>query len=112
MLSKKLLTWAALQAKRLQRFHGIKNQRELLLAHTVKLMEESGELADAVLATSSLQRKDKASVTEKDGLAFECADVILTTLIIAERAGVDINVALKKKTTKITERFEKILSDK
>jgi NTP pyrophosphatase (non-canonical NTP hydrolase) len=96
-----------MQSERLDRAHKFENPRDALLANTVKLMEESGELADAILAMHKLQRKEKVGRMEVDALALECADVIITTLILAQRAGVDINKALSQKIVKINRRFGK-----
>ncbi len=72
-----------------------------ILAHSVKLSEEVGELCNETLNYISLQRKSKLKKSQPEDLAEEIADVIITTLILAEGAGVNVNEALEKKIEKI-----------
>ena len=53
----------------------------------------------------NLQR-DRGVNKHKDALANEIADVLLVTLLIAERTNVDVNEALRKKMDIINERFK------
>jgi NTP pyrophosphatase (non-canonical NTP hydrolase) len=89
----------------LDRLAGFQNEREAMFAQTTKLTEEVGELAEAVIALHKLQRADKTSDHQHEHLAEECADVIITTLIIADRVALDIDAALAKKIEKINARF-------
>ena len=79
-----------------------KKPDNLRYLHLAKLMEEVGELSEAVLASDSLMRK------EKDGsqinLEHEFADVMLVTAIMAQDMGVDLEKALEEKIKKIKER--------
>jgi len=90
----------------IERF-GYKDEDKRILARTVKITEELGELCDEVLSHSSLQRKEKLDVHDKDNLPGEFADVILTTLLLAETMKVDIEEALEKKIEKVNKRYEK-----
>lgn len=72
-------------------------------AHLAKIMEELGELSNEVLASHKRQRKEKLN-NSKDNLSKEFADVIITTSLLAEHMGVDINEALKIKIEKIKAR--------
>lgn len=72
-----------------------------LLAYTVKLGEEVGELSEQVLARLGYQRKSKVMTQGDDELADECADVIIVSLFLAEAAGVDIEKALIRKMEKL-----------
>lgn len=75
-----------------------------LLAYTVKLGEEVGELAEQVLARFGYQRKSKIMAVGDDELADECADVIIVSLFLAEAAGIDIEKALERKMEKLEVR--------
>lgn len=75
-----------------------------ILAHSVKLSEEVGELCNETLNYISLQRKSKLEKSKPEDLAEEIADVVITTLILAEGAGVDISDALETKMEKIKVR--------
>ncbi len=88
-------------------YGGYKDEEKRILARTVKLTEELGELCDAVLSYNSMQRKDKLDNYDESNLAEEFADVVITTLLLAEVMGVDIEKALKHKIEKINKRYEK-----
>jgi NTP pyrophosphatase (non-canonical NTP hydrolase) len=88
-------------------YGGYKDEEKRILARTVKLTEELGELCDEVLAYNSMQRKDKLEKRDPNNLPEEFADVIITTLLLAEVIGVDIEKALKTKIEKINARYQK-----
>jgi NTP pyrophosphatase (non-canonical NTP hydrolase) len=77
------------------------------LARTVKLSEEVGELAAAVLASLGDQRSAKLKKFSDHHLADEIADVIITVLVLADAFNIDAREPLKKKMTKITQRVAK-----
>jgi NTP pyrophosphatase (non-canonical NTP hydrolase) len=81
-------------------------QQERILARTVKLTEELGELCNEVLAFNGDQRKEKLDNHDKNNLPNEFADVIITTLLLAKSMDVDIKEALKNKIKKINKRYE------
>lgn len=89
------------------RYKGLEDEGKRVLARTVKLTEELGELCEEVLSHSSLQRKEKLDAHDKDNLPGEFADVILTTMLLAESMKVDIEKALEMKIEKINKRYEK-----
>ena len=67
-----------------------------IMSQTVKLSEESGELAEQILLWSGGQlHKDK--LWDKEAIAGEVADVIITVGTIAQELGIDIEDALQKK---------------
>jgi NTP pyrophosphatase (non-canonical NTP hydrolase) len=105
MLSAELRNWITKQRLVLDRLAGFQNEREAMFAQTTKLTEEVGELAEAVIDLHKLQRADKASDHLHEHLAEECADVIITTLIIADRVALDVDAALAKKIEKTNVRF-------
>lgn len=92
--------------QRLRKYYGsYKDEEKRMLARTVKLAEELGELCDEVLSYNSLQRKSKLDKNDADNLSEEFADVVITTLLLAEVMKVDIEKALKSKIDKINKRY-------
>jgi len=85
----------------LQERYGYVDEEKRILARTVKITEELGELCDEVLSFNSLQRQDKLDKHDLNNLSDEFADVILTTLLLAETMKVDIEQALNNKIEKI-----------
>lgn len=89
-------------------FRGAKNgnvsERERALSRTVKLMEETGELADEILGSMGFQREEKLKGKTPETLAEEFADVVITTLLIAKSMNVDVPAALESKIEKIRAR--------
>lgn len=108
MTLKELLVFIKAESARLKERYGDRLHKDnILFAKTLKLTEEAGELASEVLALGSLQRSDKLSLDTKEKLAHEVADVIITTLLVAEEAQIDVERALEEKIKKIEARYEK-----
>lgn len=104
---KELLKFIEIEHERLKKYYGgYDDQEKRILARTVKLTEELGELCNGVLAHNSLQRKQKLDNYDKENLPEEFADVIISTLLLAKAMNVDIEKALEKKTEKINKRYE------
>ena len=102
---KELLKFIEIEDGRLVETKSSKTDTERILARTVKLMEELGELCDEVLSYNKDQRKEKLEKHNKDNLAHEFADVLITTLLLAKTMGVDIEEGLKNKIEKINKRY-------
>ena len=81
-------------------------EREIL-AQTVKLNEEVGELCNDILSILKMQRKSKLDSFDKRNMYEEFADVIITTMILATTAGVNVERAVSDKLKKIEERYLK-----
>jgi len=108
MQLKNLQKFVSKEDRRLRKyFGGYKDEEKRILARTVKLTEELGELCDEVLSYNSLQRKEKLDNHDKNSLAEEFADVMITTLLLADVMNVDIEKALKDKIKKINNRYKK-----
>ncbi|MBL7142515.1 MAG: hypothetical protein ISS83_02580 [Candidatus Pacebacteria bacterium] len=88
-------------------YGGYKDEQKRILARTVKLAEELGELCDEVLNYNSMQRKSKLDKHDNNNLSEEFADVVITALLLAEVMKVDIEKALKGKIEKINKRYKK-----
>lgn len=110
MQLKELMKFIKKEDKRIKiRFGNYKDKEKLLLARTVKLTEELGELCDEVLSFNSMQRPEKLEKRNVDNLYGEFADVLMATLLLAEAMGVDVEKALKEKMKKLEERHKNIL---
>lgn len=106
MLDKELIDYIDWQDGKLRSMHGnYDDKHKRALARTVKLGEESGELAEAVLAWCSFQRNEKMKKKAMN-LSDEIADVIITALLIAKTTGIDSERALCEKIAIIKERFK------
>lgn len=81
-------------------------EREIL-AKTVKLNEEVGELCNDILGILKLQRKSKLEKFDRRNVYQEFADVIITTIQLAQAAGVDIERAISDKMKTIEKRLKK-----
>lgn len=108
MQLKDLQKFITKEDQRLREYYGNQEDKEkYILARTVKLTEELGELCDEVLSYTSTQRKDKLDKHDTNNLSDEFADVVITTLLLAEIMNIDIEKALEQKIEKIDKRYEK-----
>ncbi len=83
-----------------------KSREELRYPIMVKLQEEVGELADAIITKDGLVRKEKLKHISDEKLADEVADVIFTAACVADIHGVDIEKALENKLKILKERWK------
>ena len=85
------------------------SHRESVLANTVKISEEFGELCDAILESFGDQRKGKMDEHEEgdDELRDELADVLITVFLLAKRLDINVMDALERKITKIHQKHNK-----
>jgi NTP pyrophosphatase (non-canonical NTP hydrolase) len=74
---------------------------ERVLARTVKMGEEVGELCDEVLSSIHGQRGSKAASHSKESIAREITDVMNTVCLLAVSMDVDILPALGLKAREI-----------
>jgi NTP pyrophosphatase (non-canonical NTP hydrolase) len=103
-----LLKFIDKEDKRLRTYYGnYPDNEKRILARSVKLSEELGELCEEVLAYNSLQRKEKFKKVGYENLNEEFADVLITTLLLAKAMDVDVKKALQDKIKKINKRYEK-----
>jgi NTP pyrophosphatase (non-canonical NTP hydrolase) len=92
--------------ERLREKYASSDDQKMVLVQTVKLSEETGELADQILARDSLQREEKLAVAEQTRVEDEIADVLITARLLAESVGVDVDAALDRKMAEIEARYE------
>ena len=108
MISKELLEWIAKQKKKIDTKYVnnaiFASKQGKVFVHAIKLSEEVGELSAEILQSHGLQR-DKGKPKDKDALALEMADVLLTLLVLAENSDIDINKAVKQKVDILNARF-------
>jgi NTP pyrophosphatase (non-canonical NTP hydrolase) len=103
MKFEELTDFATKEHERLITHYNIKDNPKTKYTIFAKLVEEIGELSEAILTRDSLQRKDKLH-NSKTKLEDELADVILCTMILAKELNIDIDKSLKQKMKKIKKR--------
>ena len=104
-----MLQFIDVQDRRLKKYYNeLADPEKIVLARTVKLTEELGELCQEVLAYLSLQRAQKLDKHDKDKLPDEFSDVLVTTLLLAKSMNIDVENALEKKIQTINTRFKQI----
>lgn len=113
MTFQELLQFIDVEDSRLRNRFGknFATEKEIILAKTVKLSEEVGELSSEVLGHNGDQRKEKLDQRTSDSLPNELADVIVTTLLLAKSLNVDIRAALTKKIERIHQRYKESVGD-
>lgn len=97
----------ALNAKIKPSYKFTTQQERDILVQTVKLNEEVGELCNDILGILKLQRRAKQKIFDKRNIYEEFADVIISTITLAQTAEVDLERALKDKLEKIETRYLK-----
>jgi len=103
---KDLFRFIEVEDEKLQkRFASLSKKEDVILARTVKLGEEFGELCEEVLAYNSLQRRQKLGNYNEENLREEFADVIITALLLARSMNVNIETALETKMQKLNQRI-------
>lgn len=98
-----LKEFAVVEEQRLLRRANITEKKDLTYPQMIKLTEEVGELAEAILKENSLQRKDKQN-DKTISVPDELADVVLVSFLLAENLGINMETALQKKIEKIKAR--------
>lgn len=103
---RELLAFISRENQRLQDRHTDLDENIAPLVQTIKLNEEVGELCDAVLAYDSFQRSEKLDEFEEQDLDDELADVLITSLLLADMMDVDVEEALENKIETVEKRHE------
>jgi len=97
-----LVEFANSEHERLVNHFNTKDNPKTRYTMLAKLMEEMGELSEAILKSDNLQRADKEKIM--GDINHEIADVILCSLVLARELGVDVEKALLEKIEKIKSR--------
>ena len=97
MHTDEIMTWHEGNLRRYEKKHGIVIDREVLL---LKLMEETGEFAQALLILEDKCRVKKRidKETAKMNVAEELGDVLGTVLSLAVEMNIDVFEELRKKS--------------
>nr|WP_241737169.1 MazG-like family protein [Dietzia sp. CQ4] len=77
-----------------------------VLAQAVKLTEELGELHAEILGRLQLQRSSKHRRFNEESLRDELADVILSTAILSQAMGIDLDAAIRNKMNAVDSRMD------
>ncbi len=83
----------------------IENHEKRVLARTLKMMEELGELSDAILSSMQLQRASKVSEFEEVHVADEFADVLGCVILLGIELDINIEEVIKRKIRFTQERL-------
>lgn len=99
---KETVEFIKFEHQRLMDHYGFTDRREMTSANMLKIVEEVGELSQAFLAKDGLQRKEKLDA--RASIEHEIADVLITTMLLAENLEIDIEKSLEEKIAKIRNR--------
>ena len=102
---KELLEFIEIENERLRKRYPDLDKEKLILAQTVKINEELGELCNEILRHCSLQRKEKFDNWDRKNIEKEFSDVLITTLLLAKRMDIDIEKMLKERINEINKRY-------
>lgn len=83
----------------------IENHEQRVLARTLKMMEELGELSDAILSSMQLQRASKVSEFRAIHLDEEFADVLACIILLGIELDINIEEVIKRKILFTQERL-------
>jgi len=108
MTFQQLLDWIKVKDQDLRRINTPEDKVKRRLNRMAKLGEEFGELSSQVLSQSSFQRDRNGRKFNLEELGGEVADVLITTMLLAESFDIDITNALEKKIAKIDKRFKNL----
>lgn len=102
---KELTAFAEWENKRVEVASG-KSNDELTSPSVLKIGEEYGEFINEYLKVHAWQRKGKIEDLEKHRkeMAEEFADIILVSLLVGKRLGIDIEEELRNKIEKVKVR--------
>jgi len=100
---KEIKNFSKKEIERLNAHFPFPDKEKGTFARMTKIMEELGELCEAILSYYSLQRKDKEKASKQD-VEKELADTIIVLFLLAEQMNIDIEKALEKKMEIIRNR--------
>jgi len=93
------------QNKLLAKMFPVGDDQSRVFRQFMKMSEEVGELADAILKKNNLQRSDKYNDSDDNEIAYELADVLITVMLLADTLDIDVKKALTDKIAKIKARY-------
>ena len=74
-----------------------KNHDKRVFTRTMKIVEELGELSDAILSDMKLQRDSKVQSFQKKHLEDEFADVLGSLILLGIELDIDLTRVMKRK---------------
>jgi NTP pyrophosphatase (non-canonical NTP hydrolase) len=77
-----------------------------VFTRTMKVVEELGELSDAILSSKGLQRESKLLEFEDHHLEEEFADVLGSLLLLAAELNIDVEKVITEKIQFTKQRLE------
>ena len=83
----------------------IDNHEKRVLARTLKMMEELGELSDAILSSMQLQRASKVEQFQQVHVEDEFADVLGCVILLGIELDINIEEVIKRKIRFTQERL-------
>ncbi len=83
----------------------LKNKEQRVFARFMKLVEETGEMADEVLTSMSLQRKSKIAKFSQQNVEDELADVLASVVLLATELEIDLDKIMERKIEYTRNRF-------
>lgn len=92
-------------AQLIRQYWPLKDHNQRVLARTLKMMEELGELSDEILSSMNLQRQSKVAQFDPKDLADEFADVLACVLLLGIELDIDIEAVIKEKISFTHERL-------
>ncbi|MBB1033503.1 hypothetical protein G6031_03755 [Dietzia sp. CQ4] len=102
-----LAAWAERTVRALSLTSGLHRSSDMfVLAQAVKLTEELGELHAEILGRLQLQRSSKHRRFNEESLRDELADVILSTAILSQAMGIDLDAAIRNKMNAVDSRMD------
>jgi len=104
MTMPEFLKYIEIEDRRLNQRYPQLDSEKMLLARTVKMSEEMGELSENILGVLGLQRSEKLQHLDQKHLGREFADLIITTFLTAKSAGVDVWQAMEEKIPELNQR--------
>lgn len=83
----------------------LKNKEQRVFARFMKLVEETGEMADEVLTSMNLQRKSKIAKFSQQNVEDELADVLASVVLLATELEIDLDKIMERKIDYTRTRF-------
>lgn len=103
MKFEELLDYAKTEHKRIIDHFGIEGDSKTKFLIFTKLVEEIGEVSEALNHLDKIGRSEKLT-NKKTNIESELADIISATLILAQELNIDIETALTEKIAEIKAR--------
>ncbi len=98
-------------AKVLSQRWPVKNKNQRVFARTMKIVEELGELSDAILSSMNLQRDEKIQKYDRQHLEDEFADVLGSLILLGIEIDIDLTKVMKRKIAFTHKRLKEEIAE-